>query len=469
MAIKIKDSKKGSFTKAAKSRGKSVKQFEQQVLANKDEYSPAMVKKANFSRNARGWNKGQQGISVPNNFQQADAEIFNNFKKFPQEKAERRSSPYMGTPFEDLPDSIIMGALERESSLGPQVPGYSDKFRYPKVEMQPHVKPTPPPPPQPKTNSYRGEYGQAALAGLLAVDAFIPNKDNPYPISQPGMGYNPSPYGKGDLSIAQNGVAMGPKFKRPITYQEQQDSVTSLNDNLQANPNTATQNSSSYLNPQQEFFYRALTSPSDNISDVYKGFNEELVGQNASTSRGVNPSQSPYLGTTLLSNEDRTLLQDEYINYSQKYKKDSGRYLKNLQSRGATDQRLNNLIPAASMALGQPYKNGGKVSNSGYKFNSPDFNEPNLTIPSNQITMQGVPFPVVGTDNTGMTQTMYPGGEYQFPGEYVQETPIRRMGGKMKKCKSGGKLSNYEIGQSYDLSDAEIKELTSQGWEIQIL
>lgn len=440
MAIKIKDSKKGSFTKAAKSRGKSVKQFEQQVLANKDEYSPAMVKKANFSRNARGWNKGQSGISIPNNFQQADEEMFNRFQ------------------------------LEQQGMQSVGGPRNSDMYSVAQpFEMQPHISPTPPP--QPKTNPYKGEYGQAALAGLLAVDAFIPNKANPYPISQPGMGYNPNPYGNGDLSIAQNGLAIAPKFKRPspITYQEQQDSVTSLNDNLQANPNTATQNSSSYLNPQQEFFYRALTSPSDNISDVYKGFNEELVGQNASTSRGVNPSQSPYLGTTLLSNEDRTLLQDEYINYSQKYKKDSGRYLKNLQSRGATDQRLNNLIPAASMALGQPYKNGGKVSNSGYKFNSPDFNEPNLTIPSNQITMQGVPFPVLGTDNTGMTQTMYPGGEYQFPGEYVQETPIRRMGGKMKKCKSGGKMSNYEIGKSYDLSDAEIKELTSQGWEIQIL
>lgn len=53
--IHIKPSKRGTFTAAAKKHGKSVQGFASQVLANKENYSPAMVKKANFARNAAKW------------------------------------------------------------------------------------------------------------------------------------------------------------------------------------------------------------------------------------------------------------------------------------------------------------------------------------------------------------------------------------------------------------------------------
>ena len=55
--IKINPSKEGTFTAAASKHGKSVQGFASQVLNNKDDYSPAMVKKANFARNASKWNK----------------------------------------------------------------------------------------------------------------------------------------------------------------------------------------------------------------------------------------------------------------------------------------------------------------------------------------------------------------------------------------------------------------------------
>jgi len=55
--IYIKPSKRGSFTAAAKRRGMGVKGFASKVLANPDNYSPGMVKKANFSRNAAKWKK----------------------------------------------------------------------------------------------------------------------------------------------------------------------------------------------------------------------------------------------------------------------------------------------------------------------------------------------------------------------------------------------------------------------------
>ena len=55
--IHIAPSKRGTFTAAAKKHGKSVQAFASQVLAHKENYSPAMVKKANFARNAAKWHE----------------------------------------------------------------------------------------------------------------------------------------------------------------------------------------------------------------------------------------------------------------------------------------------------------------------------------------------------------------------------------------------------------------------------
>lgn len=54
-SITIKPSKRGTFTAAATKHGMGVQEFASKVLANKENYSPAMVKKANFARNAAKW------------------------------------------------------------------------------------------------------------------------------------------------------------------------------------------------------------------------------------------------------------------------------------------------------------------------------------------------------------------------------------------------------------------------------
>jgi hypothetical protein len=61
--IHIKPSKRGTFTAAASKHNMGVQAFAKQVLANKENYSPAMVKKANFARNAAKW-KHQYGGPV---------------------------------------------------------------------------------------------------------------------------------------------------------------------------------------------------------------------------------------------------------------------------------------------------------------------------------------------------------------------------------------------------------------------
>ena len=55
--IKIKKSKEGTFTAAATKHGKTPKEFAKQVLSNKDNYSPKMVKKAVFANNFGGKKK----------------------------------------------------------------------------------------------------------------------------------------------------------------------------------------------------------------------------------------------------------------------------------------------------------------------------------------------------------------------------------------------------------------------------
>jgi len=53
--IYIKPSKRGTFTAAATKHGMGIQEFASRVLRNKEDYSPSLVKKANFARNASKW------------------------------------------------------------------------------------------------------------------------------------------------------------------------------------------------------------------------------------------------------------------------------------------------------------------------------------------------------------------------------------------------------------------------------
>lgn len=59
--IHIAKNKRGTFTAAATKHGQGVQEFARHVLANKDKFSSAMVKKAVFAANAKKWNKKQYG------------------------------------------------------------------------------------------------------------------------------------------------------------------------------------------------------------------------------------------------------------------------------------------------------------------------------------------------------------------------------------------------------------------------
>lgn len=64
--INIKPSKRGTFTRAAKKHNMGVQEFANHVLNNKENYSNAMIKKANFAKNAAGWKHAFGGDLMTN-------------------------------------------------------------------------------------------------------------------------------------------------------------------------------------------------------------------------------------------------------------------------------------------------------------------------------------------------------------------------------------------------------------------
>jgi len=68
-------------------------------------------------------------------------------------------------------------------------------------------------------------------------------------------------------------------------------------------------------------------------------------------------------------------------------------------------------------------------------------------IGSNQITMQGVPYPVLGISDTGDMQMMYPNQEYQYDGESVTEYPMMAQGGQLTKLDQLINFTNYNTKQ----------------------
>jgi LysM repeat protein len=76
----------------------------------------------------------------------------------------------------------------------------------------------------------------------------------------------------------------------------------------------------------------------------------------------------------------------------------------------------------------------GVFSMEGYKRNSPDVNKPFNIIPSSNITMEGVDFPVRGYGNNGIVQDMKPGGNYNYgDADYVFEVPMAQTGIEVPK------------------------------------
>ena len=75
--IYIKPENRGKFTAWAQNHDMGVQEAASKVMSNKEEYSPSVVKMANFAKNAAGWNKGQDGLEV--NLPKASTNMFSDY------------------------------------------------------------------------------------------------------------------------------------------------------------------------------------------------------------------------------------------------------------------------------------------------------------------------------------------------------------------------------------------------------
>ena len=77
-------------------------------------------------------------------------------------------------------------------------------------------------------------------------------------------------------------------------------------------------------------------------------------------------------------------------------------------------------------------------------------------VPSSNITMKGVPYPVLGVSDNGDAKMMLPGMDYQFNGNSVTEYPVMQTSG-----------TAYSLGGEYDLTPYEMETLRRQGYEFE--
>lgn len=109
--INIKKKNRGKFTASAKRVGMGVQEFARHVLANKDDYSSTLVKRANFARNAAGWKHALGGyIKDRDNMydslleSQTHGGDFSNGVTFINNGGTHEQNPFEGVPMGVAPD-----------------------------------------------------------------------------------------------------------------------------------------------------------------------------------------------------------------------------------------------------------------------------------------------------------------------------------------------------------------------------
>ena len=92
----------------------------------------------------------------------------------------------------------------------------------------------------------------------------------------------------------------------------------------------------------------------------------------------------------------------------------------------------------------KPLKQGGVIKDDLGQWAHPgEITEIN----SNDITMQGVPYPVLGISDTGDTKLMQPGKDYKFKGKKVTEYPLAKDGKELVKLNQLTNFTNYNTKQ----------------------
>jgi hypothetical protein len=97
-----------------------------------------------------------------------------------------------------------------------------------------------------------------------------------------------------------------------------------------------------------------------------------------------------------------------------------------------------------------------RYSKDGYRLTSRDFHQEYNLIPSGNISMKLVPFPIVAMDNLGNIKIMRPNEEHIFAGNQVLELPLRNS--------ELNRLSDVQLRQKITEKAIEVGFLRGLSW-----
>ena len=148
----------------------------------------------------------------------------------------------------------------------------------------------------------------------------------------------------------------------------------------------------------------------------YHGFNSEAFYGVPIPKEGLDMNKNPLYGKNILD------IQENVIKKSPKVQNIVSKY----QLPKPNQSEIEKMVGNKWKRFPSQFKKGGVIKDNRGQWAHPgEITE----IGSNNITMQGVPYPVLGVSDQGDTQMMYPEQDYQFRGNKVTEYPMMQKGG----------------------------------------
>ena len=159
-------------------------------------------------------------------------------------------------------------------------------------------------------------------------------------------------------------------------------------------------------------------------------------------------------------------LKDRTGLFDQMARKNENKFLENIEALKLLggkpfDIQNNFIVDPKTYKIIHKYKEGGVIKDDRGQWDHPgEITE----IGSNRITMQGVPYPVLGISDLGDTQMMYPGEEYKFKGKKVTEFPMAQDGTRMPIYTTDPKkIKNYNDSLTLYNNTKWLKDLKFDG------
>ncbi len=184
-----------------------------------------------------------------------------------------------------------------------------------------------------------------------------------------------------------------------------------------------------------------ITSIVDN--DYVRNFNQLKNSANIPDSKRSEVERE-FLKNPVSDKQAKDLAMDWLINYKKMSPKDAEKYYNNLPKKknGGEMRFYQNGLDFKPKSIS---KKGKKV----IKDDRGQWAHPGeiTKIGSNNITMKGVPYPVLGISDLGDIQLMYPDQDYTYRGNSVIEYPMMAQGGQLTKLDQLTNFTNYNTKQ----------------------